>query len=201
MDPTLERYLAKPWVKFYQEGVPTSVAFEARPVFKLFDDAADRWPRRTALVFYGRNITYGELRDAADRLACALAGQGVKKGDRVALYLVNSPQFVIAYFAILKCGAAVTSISPLYTSHEVRYQLEDSGARVAICQDILYEKVARCGVALDATVVTSVGEYLPPLKRFFAKTALGRLFPEVNLGAPQIPRAARVHWFQDLLKN
>ncbi|HZX97107.1 MAG TPA: long-chain fatty acid--CoA ligase [Myxococcales bacterium] len=201
MDPTLERYLAKPWVKFYQEGVPSSVAFEARPVFKLFDDAADRWPRRTALVFYGRNITYGELRDAADRLACALADLGVKKGDRVALYLVNSPQFVIAYFAALKCGAAVTSISPLYTSHEVRYQLEDSGARVVVCQDLLYEKVEKCGAPLDAVVVTSVGEYLPPLKRLLGKTALARLFPEVNLGTPRIAPAANVHQLRDLLKK
>jgi long-chain acyl-CoA synthetase len=201
MDPSLERYLAKPWVKFYQPGVPTEVSFESKPAFALFDDAVARWPRRDALVFYGRGITYGELRDAIDRLACALGALGVKKGDRVALYLVNSPQFVIAYFAILKCGAAVTSISPLYTSHEVRYQLEDSGARVVICQDILYEKVARCGVALEATVVTSVGEYLPPFKRLLAKTALGRLFPEMNLGAPQIRPAIGLHWLQDLLKK
>jgi long-chain acyl-CoA synthetase len=200
MDP-LQQYLAKPWLKFYQPGVPPTVEFEAKPVFQLFDEAARRWPSRDALVFYGRGITYGELRDAIDRLACALADLGVKKGDRVALYLVNSPQFVIAWFAALKCGAAVTSISPLYTSHEVRYQLEDSGARVVVCQDLLYEKVEKSGAPLDAVVVTNVGEYLPALKRFLGKTALARLFPEVNLGAPQIRPAANLHWFQDLLKK
>ncbi|MGZ6124974.1 MAG: long-chain-fatty-acid--CoA ligase [Myxococcales bacterium] len=200
MDP-LQQYLAKPWLKFYQPGVPPAVDFQARPVFQLFDEAADRWPRRDALIFYGRGITYAELREAADRLACALADLGVKKGDRVALYLVNSPQFVIAYFATLKCGAVVTSISPLYTSHEVRYQLDDSGARVVICQDILYEKVAKSGATLDATVITSVGEYLPPLKRLLARTALARLFPEVNLGAPEIRPAPKLHWLQDLLKK
>jgi len=200
MDP-LQQYLAKPWLKFYQPGVPQSVEFQARPVFQLFDDAAAQWPGRDALIFYGRGITYRELRDAIDRLSCALAELGVRKGDRVALYLVNSPQFVIAYFAALKCGAAVTSISPLYTSHEVRYQLEDSGARVVVCQDLLYEKVAKCGAPLDAVIVTSVGEYLPPLKRLLGKTALARLFPEVNLGAPQIRPAANLHWLQDLLKK
>ncbi len=200
MDP-LQQYLAKPWLKFYQAGVPPSVVIEARPVFQLFDDASAQWPRRDALIFYGRGITYRELREAVDRLACALADLGVKKGDRVALYLVNSPQFVIAYFAALKCGAAVTSISPLYTSHEVRYQLEDSGARVVVCQDLLYEKVEKCGAPLDAVIVTSVGEYLPPLKRLLGKTALARLFPEVNLGAPRIQPAANLHWLQDLLKK
>ncbi|HEY6912829.1 MAG TPA: long-chain fatty acid--CoA ligase [Myxococcales bacterium] len=197
----LQSYLDRPWLKSYQPGVPESVAFEAKPVWQLFDEAAAAWPGRDALVFYGRGITYAELRDAIDRLACALAALGVKKGDRVALYLVNSPQFVIAYFAALKCGAAVTSISPLYTSHEVRYQLEDSGARAIVCQDILYGKVEKCGAQLDLAVVTSVGEYLPALKRLLGKTALGRLFPEVNLGAPQIAPRPNLHWLQDLLKK
>ncbi|HZR08151.1 MAG TPA: long-chain fatty acid--CoA ligase [Myxococcales bacterium] len=200
MEP-LQEYLGKPWLQFYQPGVPAIVEFEAKPVFQLFDEAAAKWPSRDALVFYGRGITYGELRDSIDRLSCALADLGVKKGDRVALYLVNSPQFVIAYFAALKCGAAVTSISPLYTSHEVRYQLEDSGARVVVCQDLLYEKVAKCGAPLDAVVVTSVGEYLPAFKRLLGKTALGKLFPEMNLGAPRIAPAKNLHRLQDLLKK
>jgi len=195
----LQSYLERPWLKSYPSGVPDEVQFESKPVWKLFDDAAARWPGRDALVFYGRGITYAELREAIDRLSCALAALGVKKGDRVALYLVNSPQFVIAYFAALKAGAVVTSISPLYTSHEVRYQLEDSGARVIVCQDILYEKVERSGAALDFAVVTSVGEYLPALKRLLGKTALSRLFPELNLGAPQIRPAPNLHWLQDLL--
>src|ERR1700730_18428818 len=141
MDP-LQEYLAKPWLEFYQPGVPPAVELEAKPVFQLLDEAAARWPRRDALVFYGRGITYGELREATDRLACALAELGVKKGDRVALYLVNRPQFIIADFAALKCGATVSPITPLYPSHELRYQLEDSGARAVICQDVLYETVA-----------------------------------------------------------
>src|SRR5437867_12111880 len=164
-----ERYLSRPWLKHYQEGVPASIEVPLKSVTRMFDEATERAPGRTAVVFYGRSITYRELREATDRLACALAGLGVKKGDRVALYLVNSPQFIIAYFAALKCGATVTPISPVYTSHEVRYQLADSGARAVICQDVLYEKVEKAGVALDHVVVTSVSEYLPSLKKMFAK--------------------------------
>jgi long-chain acyl-CoA synthetase len=181
----IETYLAKPWLTHYQKGVPATVEVPLKSVAQAFDEATERAPDRPAVVFYGRSISYRELRDATDRLACALAELGVKKGDRVALYLLNSPQFIIAYFAALKCGATVTPISPVYTSHEVRYQLEDSGARAIVCQDILYEKVEKSGAAPDL-VVANVNEYLPALKRLFGKKA-------------QV--AGKVHWLQDLLKK
>jgi long-chain acyl-CoA synthetase len=182
----LAAYLARPWTAHYQKGAPADVQIPAKPVPALFDEATERAPARTALTFYGRGITYGELREATDRLANAFAAKGVKKGDRVALYLLNSPQFIIAYFAALKCGATVTPISPVYTSHEVRYQLEDSGARSIVCQDMLYEKVAKCGAALDLVIVTNVNEYLPPLKRLFSR---------------KTPVSGPVYWLQDLLKG
>ena len=181
-------YLARPWLKHYQQGVPADVEVPNKSVPQAFDEATERDPQRAAVVFYGRSISYGELREATDRLACALAALGIRKGDRVALYLLNSPQFIIAYFAALKCGATVTPISPVYTSHEVRHQIQDSGARAVICQDILYEKVAKSGATLDFAVLTNVGEYLPALKRLFGKKAAIR--PEKNL-----------HWLQDLLKK
>jgi long-chain acyl-CoA synthetase len=181
-----EIYLSRPWLAHYSPGVPAEVEVPLKSVAQAFDEATARAPERAAVVFYGRAITNGELREASDRLACALARLGVQKGDRVALYLLNSPQFIIAYFAALKCGAVVTPISPVYTSHEVRYQLEDSGARAVICQDLLHEKVVKCGAKLDFAILTSVNEYLPALKRLFAKKA-------------QVP-AGNVHWLQDLLK-
>jgi long-chain acyl-CoA synthetase len=184
----IEHYLSKPWLKHYPEGVPATVEVPLKSIPQMFDEATERDPKRPAVIFYGKSISYGELRDATDRLACALGRLGVKKGDRVALYLLNSPQFIIAYFAALKCGATVTPISPVYTSHEVRYQLQDSGARVVICQDILYEKVEKAGVALDQVVVTSVGEYLPALKKLFSKKV-------------ELPSARNVRSFQDLLKG
>jgi len=196
----MERYLARPWLKFYQAGVPENVDLPPGSVAQAFDEATARSPERPAVVFYGRSITYRELREATDRLARAFAHHGVRKGDRVALYLLNSPQFIIAYFAALKCGATVTPISPAYTSHEVRFQLEDSGARVIVCQDILHDKVAKCGAPLDLVVVTNVGEYLPALWRFLGKGFLGKIFSDVNLGSPRIAPAADLHWLQDLLK-
>src|SRR3954471_5577216 len=181
-----EIYLSRPWLAHYSPGVPADVEVPLKSVAYAFDEATARAPERPAVVFYGRSITYRELRDASDRLACALAKLGVRKGDCIALYLLNSPQFIIAYFAALKCGATVTPISPVYTSHEVRFQLQDSGARVVICQDILYEKVQKSGVALEHVVVTNVGEYLPTLKKLLSRKI-------------EIPSANGVHWLQDLL--
>src|SRR2546421_6412148 len=185
--PAADRYLEKPWLKFYPKGVPATVEVPRKSVSQVFDEATERWADRAAVAFYGREVTYRDLRDGSDRLAAAFAEMGVKKGDRVALYLLNSPQFIIAYFAALKCGATVTPISPVYTSHEVRYQLQDSGARVVVCQDILYDKVEKAGVALEHVVVTSVSEYLPALKKMFAAKA-------------QVAAAPNVHWLQALLK-
>ena len=182
-----EIYLSRPWLAHYEAGVPSDVDVPAKTVPQAFDEATTRHAQRTAVLFYGRAITYGELRAGADRLANALAHLGLKKGERIALYLLNSPQFIIGYFAALKCGAIVTPISPVYTSHEVRYQLEDSGARAVICQDLLYEKVEKAGAKLDFTILTSVHEYLPTLKRLFGRKAA-------------VPAAPGIHWLQDLLK-
>jgi long-chain acyl-CoA synthetase len=192
-------YRGKPWLKFYEPGVPETVDPPLKSVPQAFDEATERAPARPAVIFYGREITYRELREATDRLACAFAELGVKKGDRVALYLLNSPQFIIAYFAALKAGAIVTPISPVYTSHEVRFQLEDSGARAIVCQDVLYDKVAKSGVLLDLVIVTNVGEYLPALKRFLGKGPLRRLLPDIDLGSPDVPAAPNLHWLQELL--
>ncbi|KAB2844817.1 MAG: long-chain fatty acid--CoA ligase [Burkholderiales bacterium] len=191
-------YLARPWLKFYEPGVPAEIAPPQGTLADLFDQAAERYASRSALIFYGREITYRQLREETNRLADSLSRLGLKVGDRVALFLLNSPQFVIAYFALQKLGCTVTPISPVHTSHEVRYQLNDSGARIVICQDILYDKIARCEVELDQVIVTSISEYLPALQKMLAKTPLARLFGEAAPAA-QIPREAKVLRFQDLI--
>jgi long-chain acyl-CoA synthetase len=200
MDPG-GAYLEKPWLRFYPQGVPATVEVSGKSVSQLFDEATSRWPDRTAVAFYGREVKYRELRDGADRLAAAFADLGVRKGDRLALYLLNSPQFILAYFAALKCGATVTPISPMYTSHEVRYQLEDSGARAIVCQDILHDRVARSGAPLDLVVVTSVSEYLPAWKRLLGRGPLGKLFSDLEQGSADVAPAGNLHWLQDLLKK
>ena len=128
------RYDEKPWLKFYPQGVPSTVDVPERSIPDVFDEMADKYSGRTALVFYGNQIKFSKLREEVDKFATALSELGIGKGDKIALYLVNSPQYVIAYFGALKLGATVTPISPVYTSIEVRHQLEDSEAKSIVCQ-------------------------------------------------------------------
>jgi long-chain acyl-CoA synthetase len=194
-----ESYLARPWVRSYGPGVPADVEVPDVSVPHVFDEATTRFRDRVALVFQGRRITFGELREQADRFASALHALGVRKGDRVALYLLNSPQFVIAYFGALKAGAVVTAISPVYTSHEIRFQLVDSGARVLVCQDILHDKVEKSGVQLEHVVLTNVGEYLPSLTRAVGRSFLGKVFRSLAVPEAAVAAGPGVLSFQDLL--
>ena len=91
-----EAYAAKPWLKHYPKGVPENVEVPAMSVPELFDQVAEKYGNKTALIFYGKKISYAKLKELIDRFATALADLGVKKGDTVALYLLNCPQYVIA---------------------------------------------------------------------------------------------------------
>ena len=100
-----EAYLAKPWVTHYPEGVPETVTVPHMSVPQAFDKMADQYAKKNALIFYGKKITYGKLKELTDSFAAALSALGVSKGDTVAMYLLNCPQYVIAYFGALKVGA------------------------------------------------------------------------------------------------
>src|SRR4030066_2548829 len=153
-DPNKALYEKRPWLKFYLKEVSPDVKIPEKSAVETFDEATDKWKDRTALVFYGRKISYRELRDHVDRFAAAMQDLGVKKGARVALLLLNSPQFIVAYFGALKAGATLTAISPVYVSPEIKHQIEDSGATMLVCQDILYDKVERAEVKLDKVILT-----------------------------------------------
>ncbi|MGD2271265.1 MAG: AMP-binding protein [Desulfobacterales bacterium] len=186
MDPK-EVYLRKPWLKYYPKGVPPEVDVPDTSVPDIFDQMADKYSSNTALIFYGKKIKYGELKELTNRFAAALADFGVAKGDTVALYLLNCPQYVIAYIGALKVGAKVTPISPVYTSKEVKHQLEDSDAETIVCEDILYDNVEKTGIALDNIILSSIADYLPVLKKIAGKSALGKAYSGM-----QVPSAAKI---------
>ena len=196
-----EAYLSKPWLKYYPKDVPEQVDIPEISVPDLFDRVAEKYGRKTALIFYGRKISYRELKELTDRFATAMADLGVQKGDTVALYVLNCPQYVIAYFATLKLGAKVTPISPVYTSQEVRHQIVDSEAKTIVCQDILYDNVARADVDPKNVILTGVGEYLPKLKRIFGKSALAKAYSDMQVPTPDIMERAGLHAFQDLIRR
>ena len=158
-------YYSKPWLKHYPEGATDDIDAPSLSLPDVFGKAALKYGRKTAVIFYGKKISYDDLKDHINRFAAALADLGVKKGDTVALYLLNCPQYFITYFAALKIGAKVTPVSPVYTSHEIRHQLEDSDASTMVCLDLLYDNVEKTGVRLKNIILTGIGEYLPALKR------------------------------------
>ncbi|MBM3118019.1 MAG: long-chain fatty acid--CoA ligase [Chloroflexi bacterium] len=200
-DPNKAKYEARPWLKFYLKEVPPDVEIPEKSVVETFDESTDKWKDRTAIVFYGRKISYRELRDQVDRLATALHDLGVKKGDKVALLLLNSPQFIIAYFAALKAGATLTAISPLYVSPEIKHQIEDSGATTLVCQDILYDNVERAGVELDRVILTSITEYLPGTKKFLGSSVLRAVYQKMAAPPTELYEREGFYRLQELIKK
>ena len=194
-------YMNKPWLKYYPEGVPKEVDVPEISVPEIFDQMADKYGGKTALIFYGKKISYRRLKELIHRFAAALADLGVTKGDTVALYLLNCPQYVIAYFGALKLGAKVTPISPVYTSKEVKHQLEDSEAETIICQDILYDNVEKTGIALKNVILTNIAEYLPTLKKLLGKSALGKVYREMHVPTPRFIEEAGLYQFKTLIKK
>ena len=169
-------YADKPWLASYPPDVPADYEFPEVPLTRLLDDSAASFPTTTALAFLGTRITYRELKDQVDRFATALAGLGVKRGDRVAIVLPNCPQNVIAFFAALRLGAIVVQHNPLYTEAEMAHQLADCGAEVVICLDKVYETVAavRSRTSVREIVVASVVEYLPGKERMLLQLPIAK---------------------------
>jgi long-chain acyl-CoA synthetase len=195
----------KPWLKHYEPGVRAHLAYPARPMHAFLDEVAAQSPHATATIFGGiaqdalldAKLSYQELNDLANRLANALSARGVTKGDRVALYLPNCPQYVIAYYAILKLGAIVAPNNPMYVPRELEFQLNDSGAETIICLSRLYPyvRMVRPNTKLKHVIVTNIKEYFPPrLKAIFEQ------FVEEKEGH-RATIAADEHWFQDVLNG
>lgn len=105
---------------------------EAKCTFSRFKQAVAKYPQRPAVYFLGDCFTYRQLQGIVKRFPGGLASQGIKKGDRVVLYLSNSPQFVVAFLAVQKLGAATMISLSIYTSHEIEYMVKDAGAKTIV---------------------------------------------------------------------
>jgi len=123
----------RPWLRYYPSGVPASLNYPQKPVGTLLTEKAEQVPDKVCTVYKDQIITYRQMDALTDALAMALVKLGIKKGDRVALFLPNLPQFVLAFFGVLKAGGVVTAINPAYKEGEVLFQLSDAGAKVVIC--------------------------------------------------------------------
>ncbi|NQT56330.1 MAG: AMP-binding protein, partial [Desulfobacteraceae bacterium] len=108
---------------------------EKELTFTRFDRMCERYPDRTAVIYLGEHFSYSRLLDLSERFAGSLVDMGVKKGDRVLIYISNCIQWIIAFLSIQKIGAVIVPVSPIYTSFEIEYMINDSGAETIICLD------------------------------------------------------------------
>jgi long-chain acyl-CoA synthetase len=177
----------KPWFRLWPNDVPRNLEYPKVPLHAILEKTAKEHPEKAAIAYFEREITYAELDSLSNQFADALRALGVKKGDRVAVFLPNIPQFVIAYYGVLKVGAVLTAISPLHKEREVAYQLNDSEAESVVALDSLYPIVKKVWrkTKLKNAVVTSLEEYA-------SKTAIS------PSGVGQKPN---VYSFQELLKE
>ena len=191
--------MEKPWLKHYEPQVPPTLEYPQRPLFTNLEESARKYPNASATIFLNKILTYKELNDLADRFAAALQQLGVKKGDRVAIYMANCPQFVASYYGALKAGAIVVTFNPLYAAREVEHQLKDSGAETMVVMSRFYPivKSVRPNTHLKRVVVTNIKEYFPPLVKF-----LYTLFRE-RKGGDRVDTSGdpNTYWFQDLIKS
>ena len=164
--------------------------------FSRFEEICKRYPDNVALVFLGKKFTYFQLKGLIDRFATALWELGVGYQDKVMLYISNSPQWVIANFAIQKIGAVVVPVSPIYTSTELRYMVEDAGVKTIICHDTNfgYVEAVDKDVHFKNIIVTNIVDLLP-----FYKKVIGFLFDRIPRG--KVVEKENVRFFKRLLSK
>ena len=141
--------------------MPKHLEFPPVPLQEILHKSATEFPQKTALSYGGRETSYAQLELLSNQFANSLVKLGVKKGDRVAIFLPNIPQFVIAYFGSLKAGTVVSAISPLHREREVEYQLNDSGSQTIVALDLLYPIISKVKekTKLKNIVLTGLDEY------------------------------------------
>ncbi|MFX1510005.1 MAG: long-chain fatty acid--CoA ligase [Promethearchaeota archaeon] len=161
--------MEKPWLKFYEPGVPETLDIPEIPLYQLLEDSAKDFPDNTLGIFLGQEKTYKQVQEEVDRLANALNKMGLKQGDVVALMLGNMPQFLTAFFGALKAGAILTLINPLYQAPEIKFQINDSGAKALIIIDIMHDNYAkiRDDTKVEHTIVTTMADAFPGMQVSF----------------------------------
>ncbi|GAB4415469.1 MAG: long-chain fatty acid--CoA ligase [Anaerolineales bacterium] len=187
----------RPWFAHYDEGVPKNIDYPKEPLYYFLEQSAQKFPDKPCTIFKGAVITYKEMNEITDRIAAALADLGVKKGDRVGIFMPNTPQFVMAYFGILKAGGVVVATNPLYTPAEIEHQASDAGIEVMFVMTNFYKtiKAAQPKTKIKKLIVTNIKETLPPVLRLLftlAKEKKGGFRLDAPLGENE-------YWMQDLI--
>ena len=161
--------MEKIWMKHWPADLPKEVTFaQGRvPVFEYLRIHAKKHPEKPAIIYYGRTVSYGELDEASDRFANYLLSMGLKKGDRVGLFLPNCPQYIIAHFGTHKMGGIVCPCNSLFKELELKYEINDTQMRALVTLDLFLPTVNAVRKETPsirgegAVMVTSFSDFLP----------------------------------------
>jgi len=183
----------RPWLRFYGK-VPATLAYPEVTLYEALATTARRVPAAIAWDFFGTRSSYAQLLAEVDRCAAALAGLGLREGERFLISMPTCPQGVIAFYAANRLGAVPALIHPLSTAPEITHFLDATGARMALTLDAFYGPLAAAAPRepLTSIVIARIPEYLGPLKRLGFWATKGRKI------AP-LPDDARVRAWRPLL--
>ncbi len=171
-------------------------SFEHEYTFTRFNEICKKYSSKTAIVYLGEEFTYGRLETLIDKFATGLADLGVKRQDKVMLYISNCPQWIIANFAVNKIGAVIVPVSPIYTAFEIEYMIKDAGIETVICLDtnFVYVKEVMERTDLKRVIVTNLVDLISPVKRF-----IGFMFDKIPSGT--VEKGDKIHLFKEILKK
>jgi len=171
-------------------------ALENELTFTRFDKMSERYPDKTAVLYLGERLSFSRLQNLSERFGGALTDLGVKKGDKVMVYISNCIQWIIAFLGIQKIGAVIVPVAPIYTSHELDYMIRDSGAETIICLDtnFCYASEVFSDTGLKRIIITNLADPLPFWKRY-----LGVLFDKIPHG--KVIGGEGIYSFNALLKH
>jgi long-chain acyl-CoA synthetase len=194
----------RPWLPFYEEGVPATIDVPPVTLPELLDRTAARAPGKVALRFFldprlpVPTLTWKELRERTLRFATALFQLGVRKGDRVAIMLPNCPEFVVAFYGALRIGAIPVDTNPMYVARELREQLLDSGSETLVVLDQFFPRLREIHAAtrVRRVIVVDLTESLPWPARMLARLAQSRRGERAR-----VPAETDVSFFHELLRT
>jgi long-chain acyl-CoA synthetase len=186
------------WLKHYPEGIAWDAEIPEKPLFALLDEAVERFAERPVIDFLDKKYTYQELADLVAQAARGFQDIGVHKGVKVGLFLPNCPQFIIAYYGILKAGGTVVNYSPLYAEAELLHQIEDSHTDLMVTLNLeaLYPKMQAMleQSRVKKLIIGTMPEVLP-----FPKNLLFPLVKRKDIS--RIPHDADHIAFKQILNN
>ena len=188
----------RPWLAHYDKGVPQTVEIPEAPLFYFLQEAARKYPDRACTIFKGAVISYREMEALTNHMAAALVEIGVKKDDRVGIFMPNVPQFIIAYFGILKAGGVVVAVNPTYPPDEVLTPVNDANIEIMFTLSRFYKtlKAVRERSKLKRIIVSNIKEALPPFT-----SLLFTLLKEKKEGHHIEVLDERDLWMKDILKK